>query len=221
VAKLLKRWNFTAQKPAFRAYEQSPRQVRKWLTEQYPAIKRKASKQHGLIFWLDEVGMRSQHQAGTTFAPKGKTPVMERTGQRFSLNMISAITNRGQLVFMVVEGSFNGAVFLQFLQQLIRAIRQKVFLIADSHPAHLEKKVVQWLEQHQQNIELFFLPYYSPELNPDEYFNQDLKTNVVGKARPHNKEQLKTRVKAFSNKKKRDPQKVKKYFHPKSVSYAG
>jgi transposase len=221
VSRLLKRWNFTAQKPAFRSYEQSTSQVRKWLLEEFPKIRQKAQRQHGIIFWLDETGMRSQHQAGTTYAPKGKTPVLRKTGKRFYLNMISAISNGGRLVFMVVDGKFNGLVFLQFLQKLIKSTRQKVFLMADSHPVHLQKKVTKWLEEHKQMIEMFLLPLYSPELNPDEYFNQDLKTNVVGKTRPRNKEELKASVEIFTNRKKRNPQKVEKYFHHESVTYAG
>src|SRR3954471_17357812 len=110
VAKLLRRWGFTAQKPAFVAYEQSPAAVRRWLTEEYPAIRRRAQKQRSIVFWGDEAGMRSNHQAGTTYAPKGKTPVVKKSGQHFSLNMISAISNRGQLVFMVVDGRFNSEV---------------------------------------------------------------------------------------------------------------
>ena len=194
--------------------------MRRWLQQQYPAIKRKAQKQHGTIFWLDETGIRSQHQAGTTYAPKGKTPVISKTGQRFSVNMISAIANTGTLVFMVVDGKFNGVVFLAFLHKLIKSTRHKVFLIADRHPVHEQGKVEQWLANRQGKIELYFLPTYSPDLNPDEYFNQDLKTNLVGKARPENKKQLITLVEAFSNKKKRHPQKVNKYFHAKAVRYA-
>lgn len=217
--KLLQRWGFTTQKPAFKSYEQSPSEVRKWLKEKYPYIKRKAKRQHGLIFWLDEVGMRSQHQAGTTFAPKGKTPVIKKTGKRFYLNMISAITNTGRLLFMIIEGKFNGAVFLRFLQNLIKSTEKKVFLIADAHPAHRETNVNQWIVKHKKKIELFFLPGYSPELNQVEFFNQDLKTNVVGKARPKNKEQLKIMVEVFTKRKKRNPEKVKKYFHAESVTY--
>ena len=220
VRKLLHRWNFTPQKPTFQAYEQSPGKVQRWLKQQYPAIRRKAQRQKGTIFWVDESGMRSQHHAGTTYAPKGKTPVISRTGQHFSLNMISAITSRGALVFMIVDGRFNGVVFLAFLLKLVNSTTQKVFLIADNHPAHIEKKVRLWLQKHKERIEMFLLPCYSPELNPDEYFNQDLKTNIVGKARPYNKEQLIAVVKAFSNSKKRNPQKVIKYFHANSVRYA-
>jgi transposase len=194
--------------------------VQKWLKQQYPGIKAIAQKQHGLVLWLDELGLRSQHQAGKSFALKGKTPVLQKSGQRFYLNEISAMSNRGHLVFMVVDGNFNGSVFLAFLNKLVKSFRQKVFLIADRHPAHKTKGVKQWLAANSQSIELFFLPPYSPELNPDEYFNQALKTNIVGKARPRHKQELKTIVTAFSIRKKNNPKKVKKYFHAKTVNYA-
>jgi len=220
VSRLLKHWGFTPQKPAFRAYEQSPAAVKKWLEEQYPRIKRLAQKQGGIIVWLDELGLRSTHQTGKSFAPKGKTPVLKKSGNRFSLHQISAISNQGHLVFMVVDGTFNGAVMVAFLSRLIRSLRQKVFLIADAHPVHQGQKVEQWLREHQHRIESYFLPGYSPELNPDEYFNQDLKTNVAGKARPSNKQELKKAVEAFSLRKKRHPQQVINYFHAPPVRYA-
>lgn len=164
--------------------------------------------------------MRSQHQAGTTYAPKGKTPVLQRSGKRFSLNLISAISNQGKMVFMIVEGSFKAAVFIRFLQKLLRSVAAKVFLIADRHPVHLDKRVTEWLRAHKKRIELIFLPTFSPELNPDEYFNQDLKTNGIGKPRPRNNQELEALAAAFANRKKRNPQKVKAYFRHKSVAYA-
>jgi transposase len=203
------------------AYEQRPAAVRRWLTEEYPAIRRRAQKQRGIVFWGDEAGMRSSHQAGTSYAPKGKTPVVSKSGQRFSLNMISAISNCGQLVFMVVDGRFNTEVYVRFLQKLTKhAAGAKVFLIVDQHPAHKTNKVSQWLEKNKQRIEVFFLPPYAPQLNADEYFNQDLKTNAVGKSRPGNKQELKKIVITFANRKKRNKDKVKKYFHAKAVKYA-
>lgn len=203
------------------AYEQSAAAVRRWLTVEYPTIKRRSQKHGGIVFWGDEMGIRSSHQAGTTYAPKGKTPVVGKSGQRFSLNMISAISNRGQLVFMVVDGRFNTEVYVQFLQKLVRqAAGTKVFLIVDQHPAHKTNKVNQWLQKHKQRIEVFFLPPYSPQLNADEYFNQDLKTNAVGKSRPKNKQELKKTVITFANHKKRNKEKIKKYFHAKAVKYA-
>jgi transposase len=221
VSRLLKQWGFTPQKPAFRAYEQSPAAVRKWLEEEYPHIRREAQKQGGIILWADELGLRSTHQAGKSFAPRGKTPVLKKSGNRFSLHEISAISNQGHLVFIVVDGTFNGTVFVRFLTKLIRSLRnRKVFLIADAHPVHQGVKASTWLAGHQHRIALFFLPGYSPDLNPDEYFNQDLKTNVVGKARPRNKQELKRAVEAFSNRKKSNPENVIKYFHAPSVQYA-
>lgn len=179
-----------------------------------------AQKQHGIVLWLDALGLRSQHTAGKSFGSKGKTPVLKKTGNRFYLNEISAISNQGHLVFMVVDGNFNGLVFLHFLNKLVKSFNKKVFLIADSHPVHLGKKISEWLLVHSQQIEMFPLPAYSPELNPVEYFNQDLKTNVAGKARPRNKEQLKKAVETFSKRKKKNPRQVKKYFYAHDVKYA-
>lgn len=217
---MLKRWGFTPQKPAFRAYEQSPEAVRRWIEREYPHIRRKAQKQGAIIHWVDEVGTRSTHQAGTTYAPRGKTSVLKKTGKRFGINLISAIANNGKMVFMIVEGPFNGVVFRAFLQKLLKSVTTKVFLIADSHPVHLQKSITAWLKEKQKRIEMFLLPTFSPELNPGEYFNQDLKTNAAGKARPKDQQELKTVVQRFANRKKNNPQKVKKYFHPNSVAYA-
>lgn len=179
-----------------------------------------AQKQHAIILWLDELGLRSQHTAGKSFAPKGKTPVLPKTGNRFYLHQISAISNQGQLVFMLVDGNFNGVVFLHFLNKLVKSFSKKVFLIADGHPVHLGTRIREWLDAHQQQIKMFSLPGYSPELNPVEYFNQDLKTNVAGKARPRDKQALKKAVETFSKRKKKNPQQVKKYFYANEVSYA-
>jgi transposase len=179
-----------------------------------------AQKQRGIVLWLDELGLRSQHTAGKSYAPKGKTPVLQKTGNRFYLSAISAISNQGHLVFVVVDGNFNGRVFLRFLQKLVKSFDNKVFLIADSHPVHLGKKANDWLEEHSHEIEMFLLPHYSPELNVVEYFNQDVKTNVTGKAKPRNQQELKTIVQKFAKRKKNKPQKVKNYFHADKVKYA-
>lgn len=179
-----------------------------------------AKKQRGVVLWLDELGLRSQHTAGKSYAPQGKTPVLKKTGNRFYLSAISAISNQGHLAVLVVESNFNGGVFLHFLQKLIKCFNKKVFLIADRHPVHLGKKVSGWLSVHSSQIEMFLLPAYSPELNPVEYFNQDVKSNAAGKARPTNQQELKTVVERFAKRKKKQPQKVKNYFHADNVKYA-
>lgn len=179
-----------------------------------------AQKQRGLVLWLDELGLRSQHTAGKSYAPKGKKPVLKKTGNRFYLCEMAAISNQGHLVFMVVESNFNQGVFLRFLDKLIKCFTKKVFLIADSHPVHLGKRIASWLSVHRDEITLFFLPGYSPELNPVEYFNQDVKTNVNGKARPRDEQELKKRVETFAKRKKKKPQQVKKYSCAQDVKYA-
>jgi transposase len=220
VGRFLDQWGFTCQKPVYKAYEQDAGKVKVWLEDEYKRIAAKAKRQKAIIYWEDETGMRSDHQAGKTFSPKGQTPVIRRTGQRFSVNMVAAISNRGYLQFMLLEGKFNGEVFIKFLNQLVKGHRQKVFLIVDGHPAHKTKKVQQWVYERRQFIELFFLPPYSPELNPTEYFNQDIKTNAIGKTRPKNKEELKMIAKSFAKRKKKDPEAVRKYFHARHVKYA-
>jgi len=220
VGRYLKAWGYTPQKPISKAFEQKPEKVQQWLKEEFPAIKRKAKKEDAIIYFGDETGMRSDHQAGRSYAPQGKTPVIKRTGQRFSLNMISAISNRGHLQFMIIDGRFNSEVFQTFLQQMIKYSRQKIFFVTDGHPAHKTMKLNEWLSENRARIEVFFLPPYSPELNPQEYVNQDVKTNVIGKKRPINKTQMRTNVENFMNRRKNDQRQVQKYFHVSHVRYA-
>lgn len=220
VGRYLKSWGYTPQKPISKAYEQDPRRVEQWLKKEYPAIKKKAKKQNAVIYFEDEVGMRSDHQAGKSYAAKGAPPVIKRTGQRFSLNMVSAISNKGHVEFMILDGTFNGAVFIVFLAQLIKYKQYKIFLVLDGHSAHKTIMVNAWLEAQKDRIELFFLPPYSPELNPQEYVNQDLKTNIIGKKRPVNKAQMKSNVEDFMYKRKNDKKQVQKYFHASHIKYA-
>ena len=220
VGRYLKSWGYTPQKPIKKAFEQKPAQVQKWLKEEYPSIKERASKEKATIYFGDETGCRNTHQAGKTYAPKGQTPTIMVTGKRFTVNMISAISNKGHLQFMLMEAGFNSEVFKTFLQQMIKYSKKKLFFITDNHPSHKTKKLNKWLEENKEKIEVFFIPPYSPELNPQEYVNQDLKTNIIGKKRAINKEQLKENIKNFMNKRKANKPQVKKYFHHKHARYA-
>lgn len=219
VGRHLKLWGYTPQKPIRKAFEQKPDEVKQWLEKAYPAIKKRAAREKVTIYFGDETGMRSDHQAGRSYAPKGETPVVKSTGQRFSLNMISAISNKGHLQFMIIE-KFNGDVFIDFLKRITRYSKEKIFFITDGHPAHKTKKLKLWLEENKVNIEVFFIPPYSPELNAQEYLNQDVKTNVIGKKRPINKQQMKKNVQDFMNSRKKNRMQVQKYFHERHVRYA-
>lgn len=220
VGRYLKSWGYTPQKPISKAFEQKPERVKKWLGEEYPEIKKRAAKENAIIYFGDETGMRSDHQAGRSYAPAGETPVIKRTGQRFSLNMVSAISNRGHLQFMIIDGKFNSEVFETFLKKMIKYSKRKIYFVTDGHPAHKTKKLNVWLAANKKRIEVFFLPPYSPELNPQEYVNQDVKTNIIGKKRPINKAQMKINVESFMAKRKNDKKQVQKYFHEKHVRYA-
>lgn len=220
VGRYLKSWGYTPQKPISKAFEQKSEKVKEWLDKEYPAIKKRAAKENAVIYFGDETGMRSDHQAGKSYAPQGQTPVIKKTGQRFSLNMISAISNKGHLQFMILDGRFNGEVFKTFLKQMIKYSRQKIYFVTDGHPAHKTKMLNEWLAENKDRIEVFFLPPYSPELNPQEYVNQDVKTNIIGKKRPINKAQMRTNVEGFMNGRKNDRKQVQKYFHVSHVRYA-
>lgn len=220
VGRYLARWGFTPQKPVRRAYEQNPKAVRRWLEEDYPAIQRQARKEKALIFWGDETGLRSDHVAGRSYGLCGQTPVVRGTGQRFGCNMISAITNQGNLNFMVFKERFNTDVFLEFLGRLLRQIQRKIFFIVDGHPVHRALKVRSWIEKHALQISLFYLPGYSPELNPDELLNHDVKSNAVGRRRAKNQKELISNARNFLWSRQKQPRAVRQYFQAKHVQYA-
>ncbi len=179
----LKHWGLTPQKPIRRALEQNPELVQCWLEVEYPQIRREAGQERAEIHWGDEMGLRSDHQAGTSYGLKGKTPVIPVSGQRWQFSMISTVTNRGRLRWMLYKGGFNNEVFLKFLGRLLKGCRSKVYLIVDGHPVHKSKAVEKWVEKRAERIRLIFLPGYSPELNPDEYLNNDVKANAAGRLR--------------------------------------
>ena len=220
VGRYLQRWGFTPQKPLRRAYEQDPAAVRRWLRREYPAIRVLARRERATLFWGDETGMRSDHQAGRSYGRRGRTPIIPGTGKRFRCNLLSAITNRGRLAFLVFEGSFVTAVFIGFLRRLIRHAGRTVFLIVDEHPVHVAAGVKRWVRGHRRQVRLFFLPGYSPELNPDELLNQDVKTNAVGRKRPRHKTELLGNVRRFMWSTQRQPAKVRGYFRHPNVRYA-
>jgi hypothetical protein len=181
----LRGWGFSPQKPQHRALEQNPAAVRRWLEEAFPAIRAQAKREGGVVLWLDEMGERSDAAAGRSWAPVGQTPVIKGTGKRFRVNMLSAISNAGLLRFRLFVGSFNGPVFIDFLGRLLRDCGgRKVHLIVDGHPVHRAKLVSAWVGGHADQIQLHVLPGYSPELNPVELVNHDVKANAAGRRRP-------------------------------------
>ncbi len=220
VGTYLAEWGFTPQKPLKNAYEQSPTKVKKWLEEDYPAIKEKAKKEKAEIYWGDETGMRSDSQHGRGYAPKGKTPVIRISAKRTSTNMISAISNQGKVRFQIYDGRMNAAQLIDFMKRLIKSAKKKVFLILDNLRVHHAKLVKTWLIKQAKKIEVFYLPAYSPELNPDEYLNCDLKAGVHSKPPARNRKQLKAKVLSHMRMLQKQPARVMKYFKHQKIRYA-
>ena len=221
VGRYLRRWGFTPQRPARRAIEQDPTQLEEWKRFEYPAIQREARKVRAQIYWGDEMGVRSDSVAGRSYAPRGETPVVLRSGRRFGCNMISAISNRGRMYFMVFEGRFRVPTFRTFLVRLLRQLSgKKAFLIVDRHPVHRAAAIQKMLAQHHGRIRLFFLPPYAPEINPDEYLNQDVKTNGVGKRRAANVDELLANTRRHLRSTQRRPDRVRSFFQAPPVQYA-
>jgi transposase len=220
VGAYLQRWGFTPQKPVKQAYEQRPAAVQKWLNEEYVTIAQRAKQERAEIHWGDETGIRSDSQHGRSYAPKGKTPVIRLSAKRTSVNMISTVTNQGKVRFMIYKETMSAQVLITFMKQLIKGAGRKIFLVLDNLRVHHAKLVKEWVDKHRQEIELFYLPSYSPELNPDEYLNGDLKAGVHSRPPSRSQKHLIKKVKSHMVKLQKLPARVSSYFkHPK-IAYA-
>ena len=220
VGKYLSLWGFTPQKPLRKAYEQRPAEVKRWLKGSYPEIKAQAKRENAEIYWGDETGLRNDCHHERGYAPKGKTPAVRINANRVSANMISAVTNQGTVRFQVFEGTMNAKRLIEFCRRLIKAAKRKVFLILDNLRVHHANVFKEWLEGYEDEIDVYYLPAYSPELNPDEYLNCDLKAGVHSGKPARNREQLKKKVRSHMKMLQNKPGRVKKYFEHRSIQYA-
>jgi transposase len=220
VGEYLHRWGFTPQKPVRKAYKQDPRAVAEWLEKTYPQIERRAAREGGEIHWGDETGVRSTCQHRRGYARPGATPELTVPGSRFSVNMISTITNQGKVRWMIYTGKMNAALFIVFLTRLIAGAVKKVFLIADHLSVHEAAAVEQWLADKTDRIEVFYLPKYAPERNPDEYLNCDVKANVNTDGLPKDREELKGKLHRFMQRLANLPTRIASYFKHKYIAYA-
>ena len=212
VGEYLGRWGYTPQKPVRKAYKQDPAAVTEWLEKTYPGIEKRAAQESAEIHWGDEMGVRSTCQHSRGYARPGNTPEMKVPGSRFSANMISTITNRGKVRWMIYQGKMNAAVFILFLTRLIAGASRKVFLIVDHLSVHEAAAVEEWLADKKDKIEVFYLPKYTPERNPDEYLNCDVKTNINTDGLPKDREELRGKLHRFMQQLCKLPERVASYF---------
>jgi transposase len=220
VCRLLAQLGLSPQRPVWRAYQQQPEAVKKWLEEEYPRIRSLTKQTKAMIFFGDEAGVRSDHHAGTTWAPIGKTPVVSSTGKRFGLNIMSAVTAQGEFRFMTVKGKVGAPQFIAFIKRLLHGMSQMVFLVVDNHPAHRARIVKDFIETVKDRFRLFYLPPYSPELNPDERVWNDLKNNSIGQKCLTSPDELHGMIIGKLRSIQKSPARVRSYFNHETTRYA-
>jgi transposase len=216
----LKRWGYAPKRPRRKAAKQVPAEVQEWLEQTYPAVAARATKEGADIWWEDETGLDADEYRGRGYARRGQAPEKEVSGDRRRVNVVSAITADGDVQFQTYRGTMTGAVFLAFLIALVVAAPRKMVLVVDRLRAHLTPEVMDWLADHQRQIELVVLPRYAPELNAEEYLNNDLKEEVNAQGLPSGMERLRANVEGFLERLKGTPERVMSYFCHPDVQYA-
>lgn len=219
VGRLLRKLGLSPQRPLHRAYEQNPEAVERWKKETYPGIAAAAAAEGGTVFFADEAGIRSDYHAGTTWAPVGVTPVVKNTGQRYSVNMISAVTAKGALRFAVYEGTTNAATFIDFCKRLLHDAQGPVYLVVDGHPAHRATATKEFAASTGGRLKLFYLPGYSPELNPDEWVWKNVKHDRIGKTGVTSRQDLKAKAVGALRRLQKRPGLIRAFFADPHLRY--
>lgn len=220
VGRILSRMGLSAQRPLYRAYQQDQQRVEEWKKVIYPRIRKLAAEEGASIFFADEASVRTDHHAGTTWAPVGQTPVVQATGERKSIKMISAVSPRGELRFQIHEGRMNGARFIEFLKALLASVEGKIYLIVDGSSVH-KAKVVREFVEHQAGgrLQIFILPPYSPDLNPDEWVWNNVKNSRIGRAVTQSKDDLKANALSALRRLQKLPRVVRGFFRDPKLAY--
>lgn len=220
VGRLLAQLGITPQKPLWRAYQQDPDRVRAWVEDEYPKIAEQARKITAEVWFCDESGLRSDYHAGTTWSPRGQTPIVHSTGARYRLNMLSAVNRKGKMRFMIESGRLNAKVMCRFLERIMVGSRHPIFLILDGHPMHKSSIVRKKVESFKGRLQLFFLPPYSPELNPDEGVWREVKANHLGRAGVLGFADMKSKTLGALRHIAKRPDKIRALFRMNSTMYA-
>jgi transposase len=219
VGQILRRMGLSPQKPLVRAYQQNPELVHKWKFEEFPEIQKKAKAAGASIFFCDEATIRTDYHSGTTWAPIGQTPIVRGTGERKSINMISAISPKGQMHFSFLAGNLNSALFIDYLKNLMHDILGPIFLIVDGYPSHKSKETLEFVKSTEGRLNLFFLPPYSPELNPDEWVWKSIKYDRVGKMASRSEAEMRNGISQAVENLKSKADRVKRFFLDPDLSY--
>lgn len=221
VGRLLAQLGITCQKPLHRAFERDEALVQQWLRKDYPRIRAQAQREKAEIYFGDAAHLRSDHHSGRTWGKKGETPIVSSTGARHRTSLISAVSARGHMRFMIKEkGGVNAALFIEFLRRLMVGCKRKIFLIVDRGPAHIAKKTKAFVARLGGALRLFYLPPYSPDRNPDELVWKHLKADTIGRAAIASLTDFRNKVKSSMLSLQRNPDKIRSFFQKPSLKYA-
>ena len=216
----LSRWGFSVQRPVKRAYKQDEERVKAWVEVEYPNISKRAKEDNAEIYFGDETGIQNQATCLRGYAPKGRTPVVRTEAKHIKINMLSAISNRGKLRFILYRDNMNADKLIDFMRRLVHDSKRKVYLILDNLRVHHAKKVRAWLEKHREDIEVFYLPPYAPEYNPDELLNSDLKRSISKRPSPRGDKELEHNVRSHLKSVQLKPHKIRGFFRSATTCYA-
>jgi transposase len=216
----LARWGFSVQRPVKRAYKQDEEKVKSWLESEFPAISERAKSEGGEIFFGDETGLQNQATYLRGYAPIGKTPVVKTESKHIKINMLSAISSSGKLRFVLYKDNMNADKLIDFMRRLVYDNKKKVFLVLDNLRVHHAKKVTSWLAERKDKIEVFFLPPYAPEYNPDELLNSDLKRGISKRPSPRSDKELEHNVRSHLKTVQLRPDKIQGFFGSATTCYA-
>src|SRR5262249_11497450 len=215
----LRAHHFTSRKAACRAYERDEAAVQRWLNTECPQVEEQASKEGAEIHWLDEAGLRSDCSVGRGYSPVGRPPVLRVPGRRFGGNYVATVNSAGLLRFLVYVGKLTGAILTTFLGRLLANRSGKVYVVRGNHPTHRGREVARWVGEQEGRIRLVYLPSYSPELNPAEYLNNDVKANAQRKQRARDEHTLLKVVRSYLFSVKYREEYVRAYFRAGPVRY--
>ena len=219
VGSLLAELGLTPQKPLQRAYQRDPEAIERWQRDTFPAIARQAKADRAEIYFWDESGFRADAVHGTTWAERGKTPVVNRPGQRQSISAASAVNAKGAFWFATYEGGLTGELFVDLLKQLMYRRKKPLHLVVDGLPAHKKAAVMEYVTSTERRLTLHFLPGYAPDLNPDELVWSHAKRTGVARKPLMKGEKLQERVHEQLQKIGENKNLVRSFFKHPSVAY--
>lgn len=209
----LRRWNLTPQKPEKEALQKDPVAVKKWLWEEWPKIREHRRRWQAMLYFLDESGVSLIPVLGKTWAPKGKTPKVKVTGNKGGLCVTSAISPAGRMVFRIEKDTIHAEEHIEFLQQMMRHHpNRKIIVVEDNARPHIAEEVEDFVRENKNRISIYYLPTYSPDLNPDEKVWKYLKNVKLKAHQVRNKKEFKPFVKAKMKSIQMKPRLIKSFF---------